>query len=297
MDTRIRIVVHNGTFHADDVFAVASLLRVLESKPVEVRVVRTRDEKMIEEADFVVDVGAVYNPERERFDHHQPGGAGERENGVPYAAFGLVWKKYGATIAGSVEAASFVDRVLVQPIDYGDNSGSPLSEFVPGVYPYTIDRIVSVFDKTFLEPERDTDEQFFKLVGFAKEIIIREVAEAHALAEARKYVEDAYSKSVDKRIVVLEKKTPWYHVIQDKPETLFIVFPDGDSGRWGVSAVRKGMYDFSNRKDFPFEWAGKRDEDLARVSGVDDAVFCHRRLFFAVAGSKEGALALAQKAV
>jgi len=54
---------------------------------------------------------------------------------------------------------------------------------------------------------------------------------------------------------------------------------------------------FINRKNFPKPWAGLRDEELANVSGVRDAVFCHRGLFLAVAQSKEGAVKLAQIAV
>ena len=32
---------------------------------------RTRDPKLLEECDIVVDVGGVYDPEKQRYDHHQ----------------------------------------------------------------------------------------------------------------------------------------------------------------------------------------------------------------------------------
>lgn len=32
---------------------------------------RTRDQKLLDECDIVVDVGGVFDPERRRFDHHQ----------------------------------------------------------------------------------------------------------------------------------------------------------------------------------------------------------------------------------
>jgi len=47
----------------------------------------------------------------------------------------------------------------------------------------------------------------------------------------------------------------------------------------------------------PAEWAGLRDAELARVTGVADAVFCHRNRFMAVARTKEGAVALAKLAL
>lgn len=37
---------------------------------------------------MVVDIGGVYDLETNHFDHHQIGGAGKRENGIPYAAIG-----------------------------------------------------------------------------------------------------------------------------------------------------------------------------------------------------------------
>jgi len=52
-----------------------------------------------------------------------------------------------------------------------------------------------------------------------------------------------------------------------------------------------------NRKNFPKLWAGLRDEELQNVTGVPDAIFCHRGLFLAIAKSKEGAIKLAQIAV
>src|SRR5437764_1161911 len=96
----VTIVAHNGNFHADDVFAVATVLLVLERSDFPAwrqaipKIIRTRDPKTIEKADFVVDVGGVYDAENNRFDHHQAGGAGTRANGIPYASFGLVWKKF-----------------------------------------------------------------------------------------------------------------------------------------------------------------------------------------------------------
>jgi uncharacterized UPF0160 family protein len=39
------------------------------------------------------------------------------------------------------------------------------------------------------------------------------------------------------------------------------------------------------------------NEELAQVTGVADAVFCHNKLFMAVAKSKEGAIKLAELAL
>jgi len=111
------LVTHNGTFHADDLFATATLALVFNGN---IKVIRTRDEEIIKKADFVYDVGGIYNPEKNLFDHHQKEGAGKRENGIPYASFGLVWKKFGKKICGSQKVADEVDQKLVQLFSDGD---------------------------------------------------------------------------------------------------------------------------------------------------------------------------------
>ena len=58
---KIRIVTHNGTFHADELLAVAALEIYLKDKAYEV--IRTRDMEIIKSADYVVDVGGIYDSE------------------------------------------------------------------------------------------------------------------------------------------------------------------------------------------------------------------------------------------
>jgi uncharacterized UPF0160 family protein len=65
----MKIVTHDGQFHADEVVACMMLKKLYY--PVEI--VRTRDPKEIENAFFVVDVGGKYNPKKNMFDHHQEG--------------------------------------------------------------------------------------------------------------------------------------------------------------------------------------------------------------------------------
>ncbi len=98
--TDIIVATHNGNFHADDVFSVAALRSVLPS----FKLIRTRNLDLIAKADIVIDVGGEYDPDTGRFDHHQRGGAGQRENAIPYSSFGLVWQKYGLEICPGNQA-------------------------------------------------------------------------------------------------------------------------------------------------------------------------------------------------
>lgn len=51
----MKMAVHNGVFHADEVFGVA----LMETIEPDLQVIRTRDEAVIAECDIVADVGGV----------------------------------------------------------------------------------------------------------------------------------------------------------------------------------------------------------------------------------------------
>lgn len=287
------IAVHDGKFHADDVFACAVIELMLGEKT---RIIRTRDEAELAKADFVADVGNVYDPARQRFDHHMREGAGVRENGIPYAAFGLVWKEYGEKICGSKEIADRIDARLIAPIDAEDNGVSiyePKGETVP----FTIQNFFYLHRPTWREDEKIHDDAFPELVALAKEVIEREIEIQGDVIEARAIVEQAYTDAADKRLIVLDVVCPFDETLTAHPEPLIVVSPTRGSTNWKVNPISAGKHDFSRRIDLPAAWAGLRDEELAKVTGVPDAVFCHRALFLAVAKSKEGALALAKLAL
>ena len=105
-----KLITHNGSFHADDIFACATLSLMLEKAGEKFEVIRTRDEEIIKTGDYVFDVGGIYDENLNRFDHHQIGGAGKRQGGIEYSSFGLVWKKFGEEICGSKEVALTIDK-------------------------------------------------------------------------------------------------------------------------------------------------------------------------------------------
>ena len=87
------VVTHPGKAHADEALACHILDRVFKG----VRIARSDDRVYHERADFLVDVGRLYDPLTGRFDHHHP------TRGIPrppegrrsdYASAGLVWAQY-----------------------------------------------------------------------------------------------------------------------------------------------------------------------------------------------------------
>jgi uncharacterized UPF0160 family protein len=296
MPTKInKLITHNGSFHSDDIFACATLCLMLEKKGEKFEIVRTRDEEVIKAGEYVFDVGGIYDENVNRFDHHQPGGAGAR-SGIEYSSFGLVWKKFGLALCGEERVANMIDQKLVAPVDAHDN-GLDLVSNLYETSPYFIQNFFHSMRPTLREENITNDEMFFKSVEIAKEILTREIIHAQDTFFAQENVVKAYQNSADKRIIVLDDKYPFQYTLGDFSEPLFVIYPRKITSDWGVGAVRDNPKTFKNRKNFPKSWGGLRNEEMAKVSGVQDAIFCHRGLFLAVAKSKEGAIKLAQIAV
>lgn len=67
--SEMKIGTHDGRFHCDEALACA-MLKNYTQKFRNATIVRSRDPKILEECDVVVDVGGKYEPPR-LLDHHQ----------------------------------------------------------------------------------------------------------------------------------------------------------------------------------------------------------------------------------
>ena len=291
----MQVATHDGSFHADDVFAVAALRMAHPG----LEIVRSRDPGVLAEADLRVDVGLRDDPATGDFDHHQRGGAGERPNGIPYASFGLVWRRYGAQLTGDEVAAADVDGWLVQGIDAIDVGFTLVNPVLPGVRPVDLSDAVDVFNPPWDEDASDDEHlaRFEQAVDFATGVLERSIAAARAGARARALVEAAIASAADPRVIELERSLPWHRaVVEGAPEALYVMYPK-KADDWRLHAVPRRLGDFANRKDLPEAWAGLQADELARVTGVQDAVFCHGARFLVVARSRQGIRELARLAV
>lgn len=288
MTNDITVVTHNGNFHADDVFSIAALKYILPT----FKLIRTRNLDVINKADIVIDVGGEYAPETGRFDHHQRGGAGERENGIPYSSFGLIWKKYGLAICDdNQEVANAVDAGLVSVIDAIDcGHVEGVSEGI------SLSQTISMFNPTWQE-DSHFDSCFDEAVEFALRILTRFIASANGGISAKAIVAKAIENAEDPRVIVLEKYTPWkrtVHALSDK--ALYMVYPS-QTGQWRIQTVPVEPGSFEDRKPLPKPWAGLSDDALKEVTGIDDAMFCHNGLFIAGAESFESTMKMASIAL
>ena len=289
------IATHDGSFHADEVFAIAAL-RLL-GEPIDV--LRTRDRETLARADLRVDVGFRHDPSTGDFDHHQRDFDGVRENGIRYASFGLIWRQFGVRVCdGDPEVADAVDISLVQGVDAND-TGQQLSEsLVEGVYPLTVNGVIGGFNGRWdedLAPEQER-LRFDEAVDLARGIIAREVLSAASGRRSARIVEDAIAAATDPRLIEISVNAPWKQVlVPAAPEALYIIYPKRQG--FGLEAVPRELGSFENRRDLPADWGGREGADLVAVTGVPDALFCHAKRFLAVASSRDGIEQLARLAL
>ncbi|KAA5614207.1 MYG1 family protein [Rhodovastum atsumiense] len=301
------LATHSGSFHLDDAFAyvVLCLARGLHEPGRDHTLVRTRDEATIAGADVVWDVGAVYDPAASRFDHHQRG-APVREDHTPFSAAGLVWRHHGeqavqtlldqdGTGGPAAAIAAVIDQEVVRRIDAIDNGvGEPgdalnLSAIVEDHNP--------AWDSPAVGDRTAEDAAFLRAAGLVDGFLRRRVAMVRARLAAEAVVATAHARSADPRLLELDRKLPWEGPVftQGLP-VLYALYPV-PNGNWMVDAMPPEPGSFAQRLPLPAAWAGLRDADLAAASGVADAVFVHPRRFVGAARSREGALALARKAI
>lgn len=298
---KVTIVTHDGSYHADDVMATAILGLWLEKQNIPYRIIRTRDDTTIASADYAYDLGGIYDHALRRYDHHQTGGAGTRDNGVPYAACGLIWKHYGLDLCeGDKRIWQTIDQQAMQAIDAPDNGFSTftlIDERYPS--PYTLGNALSSL-KPSSQESFPIQRAFDRAVSIAREMLERELVHAKARASLIDHMQKLYETSHDKRMIILEDEYSRSEIQislneLNAPKLLYVVFNTGDS--WRILAVPKERRSFELRKPLPAVWSGLVDEALVQVSGVLDAQFCHKNLFLAGAKTKEGTLALAEKAL
>ena len=280
------IAVHDGKFHSDDVFAIA-ILKLINP---DFKVIRTRDEEELKNADMRVDVGGVYDEKTLNFDHHQETFSEVHDNGIPHAACGLIWKHFGKILLKSDDELQFVDDKIIQSIDADDNGVRVYSSKEIG--PYTLQHVINTFMPSWSDKSPDFDLGFNRAVKFAMGVIESEIKRAKSQTKIRELLEKAVKKS-NNDYILLTKSCPWKNYIIDNSEAKFVIYR-GTSGNFHVQGVPKSKESFDTRKPFPKSWAGLRDSELADKTGLKGSIFCHKNLFLCIVETKADAIKLAE---
>jgi uncharacterized UPF0160 family protein len=265
------VLTHGGKFHADDVFS-AALLRMLRPDVAIRRVFEVPD-------GFD---GLVFDIGRGKYDHHQEN-AEIRENGVPYAAFGLLWRdlgeqllQHGCSPEDAAAEASHFDEHFIQPLDADDNTGC--GNQLAGV--------ISSFNPAW-DANRPLDECFAEAVDFAGVILRKKIESIFSAHRAEALVRAALAEARE-HIVVLPRFAPWKAVLVPS-DAEFVVYPS-QRGGFNAQTIPQSMDDETAKCAFPEQWAGKENTELQSLSGLGTLRFCHKGRFLVAAGTQKDAI-------
>lgn len=325
---RLKIGTHDGIFHCDEVLACYMLHQLKKYENAEI--IRTRKQDLIDTCDIVVDVGSVFDVEKNRFDHHQKSfqktlsilrpDLGDNWN-IRLSSAGLVYTYFGEEVI----------RTLLKRERNYDITDQALKSVYQKVYEYfireidAIDNGVQMFDgaegryfiNTHLsarvgrlnsqwndDSDYDSIAQFEKaekLVGteFFEEVIYYTFVWLPARSIVQKSIDNLFNFHNSGKILFLEKLCPWKQHFFELEEELklektitYVIYESGDND-WRIGCVPTQPNSFLCRKFLHKDWRGIRDEDLAKISGISESNFCHANGFIGGAKTKEAALKMA----
>ncbi|KAM7535325.1 hypothetical protein Aperf_G00000100532 [Anoplocephala perfoliata] len=174
-----KLATHNGTFHCDEILALAMLRKLPEFQCAEL--IRSRDQSLLSICDVVFDVGGEFDPTRHRYDHHQPSFCMTIQDfhpalkpAVKLSSAGLIYAHFGkrviASIIGEASVGSDIVNVLfdqvyrsfVSEIDAIDNGVSIAS--TPCCYSINTDLSSRVdrYNPSWNKPDEDETDCFMR---------------------------------------------------------------------------------------------------------------------------------------
>ena len=243
-------LTHAGKFHADDVFASA-FLRILNPK---IKIIRNNT---------VPDGfgGLVFDIGMGKFDHHMHDNE-VRSDGIPYAAFGKLWREFAPSIYGNYIYEN-IDKRFIENLDLADNTGSYNA----------LAQAIDVFNP---EDVNHNDNEFFEAMEFAKKILEKMILKYQRCEKDLEKVKKCYEEASDKRIVVLDESL-YYKDYLPQTDAIYVVYPSNRGG-FAAQGVTKTPYTNELKKDFPEKWVSNLPPYLR---------FCHTSRFLITADSFE----------
>lgn len=320
-----RIGTHNGSFHCDE--ALGCFMIRLSNKFYGAEIVRTRDPQILETLDAVLDVGGVYDPNRDRYDHHQKGFGEAFGHGftTKLSSAGLVYKHFGMEIIAKElrldEGHPDVFRLFIavyrnfmEAIDAIDNGINQYDTDLPPRYINNthLSSRVGRLNLDWTDPDQSAEkenEAFGRAMNLAGGEFLENLRHlAKSWLPARSIVMECLlaRKDVDPsgEIMVLDRFCPWklhlFELEQEmkiEPPIKYVIYQDERSKQWRVQAVSVSPDRFESRKPLPEPWRGLRDDELSKESSIQGCVFVHMSGFIGGNQTYEGALGMAKAAL
>ncbi len=298
-EENIKIAVHSGNFHADDCVAYGIISTIYPNNEL----IRTRDQDLLTQCNFRLDVGGKYNGQTD-FDHHQRDFKETRPDNdkIKYASAGLVWKHFGEEYIKiknkdlQKEQIDFIkneiDYLFIRYVDANDNGISIVDEEAPG-----FSKIIFLFNYKY---GYTNNFGFVRGALLATDVIDGFIGQLTKYLESEKIVLQALEDNNDSHILFLPQKVAFQDVINrhwDKFLSIQLaVYPETNSEKWRIKSLNNDPKDrFSNRCKAPENWRGLTDENLEKATGIADVDFVHPNGFTGGAKNQKAALEMAKK--
>ncbi|XP_065183012.1 MYG1 exonuclease-like [Sycon ciliatum] len=320
----VKIGTHNGKFHCDEVLACFMLRQLPEYANAEI--VRSRDQTVLDTCDIVVDVGGVYDPSMQRYDHHQRSFnysmnslCSDFRFVTKLSSAGLIYFHFGRRVLAQVLNVPEDNPALpvmflkvyenfMEEVDACDN-GINAVDGIPKFHVSTnLGSRVGYLNPSWNEPSQDETACFFKayeLVGteFTSRVNYFYSQWLPARDIVMQAVQNRTKVHESGEIICIERFCPWkQHLYEIEKELClertvkFALYCD-PKGQWRVQTVSVHADSFENRLPLHRDWSALRDDELCKVSGIPGCIFVHANLFIGGNVSYDGALQMAVKSL
>ena len=284
-------ITHNGTMHADEVFATAFLSLYFGN----FKVARVSEvPKDISSKTIIYDIG------KGKFDHHQTD-ARIRDTGIKYSSFGLLFEEYGLSYLKKLKLKNtkaiynYLVKDFIEAIDAIDNGIFPEIKSIYKIK--TVSDVIKIFNPSYGSNDNE-DEQFIKAVSLAETILTEELKNVIGKVEAGTKVKKLLNKTKGP-ILILDEYLPYEETVLTSlsgKKTLFAIYPSNRGG-YGIKTIPISTTDKTSRVYFPKEWGGLTNDALEKVTGIKGSLFCHTNRFLMTASDLDTAKKLAELAI
>ncbi len=257
------IVTHDGRFHGDEVIAY-SILNVIYPG---YKLIRTRNEKIINDGTIVIDVGKIYSPDDNRFDHHQIdfNQMFSSTHDINLSSAGMIYKYFGKQYLKIVLKTDYIsDRLfnniyfnVLLAVDAVDNGVHQYNKNPKPIY-YTnnLSTIISKNNSNNVNNNEEQMRNFIKAAGWAA-LTLKGLVEHYSREDESfdgdykiisESMTDRYKDWKTGEIIIIEMRcNNWRNCIKlyeknnpyktGERRVKFIIYSDKDQGGWKIRSI------------------------------------------------------------
>ena len=274
MENQIKVVTHDGIFHADEVFACALLCIAYGRNNV--GIIRSRHSKVLEVATqnkdtWTIDVGNSYNPSLLNFDHHMRDFDVTNSFGNKLSSFGMVVQELlHRNFFTEVKDSLLEFSNKVDMLDNGVKKAEDLI-FLSVLNSYSDNEVIN----------------FYAALEVAMTYLRSLINQWKEERIINMRLNDSLGNMTEDGIIYNTDYIPVDERANAVPEAKLVVYKS-KAGTFNIQSVNVGeTKDFSVRCPTPEAWRGLRDDELIRASGGLPLTFCHVGGFLTVTSTDD----------